>query len=245
MPALDEFPRPNVAVDLVVFTAADGPGAGGLRVLVLHRSEDPAGVVLPGTFLRDRETVAKGVTRLLRDKVGALAPEAQRSLLTVSDAPDRDPRAWTLAVVEFTAFPDALARTATGTWLEVDDRGRVPTDLLFDHEALLAGAATKFRDQYETAPDPGRILPAPFTMQQLHHLHQNVLGAELRWDTFKRRMEPQLEAVPPPEGARHVGRPPKYYSHRPTTAPEADTLWRLPGEGGGVPRPAQKPRTRS
>lgn len=236
---LSSHPRPNVAVDVAVFTVspeADAPHH--LRVLIQKRSSSPRGWALPGRFIRERETVEQTIEALFRIKAGISPSLVEPRLLTVVDDPTRDARAWTISIVQSVGVPWVVGADAEGDWASVSDAGEVDRPLLFDHEEILQLAVRDLRDRYETAPDPAHLLPDPFTMQSLHQLHEAVVNAELRWDTFKRRMEPQLLLTAPPDDVpRSVGRPPKYYSRRPERTTSSDVLWRLPGVGGGVPRP--------
>lgn len=178
------------------------------------------------------------ITTLLEEKAGISPRLLEPRLLTVVDDPDRDKRAWTISIVKSVGLPWEVAEQAKGEWVAVDDAGAIDRPLLFDHDEILGLAVRDLRDRYETAPDPAGLLPQAFTMQQLHRLHEAVLNAELRWDTFKRRMEPQLDLTTPPDDApRSVGRPPKYFLPRPERTATNDVLWRLPGVGGGVARP--------
>lgn len=242
---LSSHPKPNVAVDVAFLAVQPGAdeGRGQLRVLAQKRSRSPRGWVLPGRFIRERETVEQTIAALFEVKAGITPPHFEPRLLTVVDDPTRDARAWTISVVKSVGLPWENAAQAKGEWLAVDDSGAVDRPLLFDHDEILALAVRDLRDRYEIEPDPAHLLPEAFTMQGLHQLHEAVLNAELRWDTFKRRMEPQLVVTsPPPDAPRSVGRPPKYYTRRSERATSSDALWRLPGVGGGVLRPGSSSR---
>lgn len=236
---LARYPRPNVAVDLAILTVRPGRARDPrdrFAVLIQDRAEEPAGSALPGRFVRHRQTVEETIAVILRDKVGVPAEGVVPRLLGVADDPDRDPRGWTMAILMSVALPWEQAAHAHGSWHAVTDRGGVRRRLLFDHDHGLRTATRIVRDEYETAPDPAAMLGEPFTMAELHRLHEAVLGATLRWDTFKRRMEPQLVEAEAPEDRVAVGRPPKFYLRPAARSDEHDTRWRLPGEGGGVPR---------
>ncbi len=60
--------------------------------------------------------------------------------------------------------------------------------------------------------DPtSRLLPQPFTLLQLRMLHETILGEALQKDTFRRRMEPNLQPTERiAEGT--VGRPARLFS---------------------------------
>src|SRR5262249_3421400 len=111
--------------------------------------------------------------------------------------------------------------------------------LLFDHDKILREAVAQVRDLYETFPDPERLLPGPFTLLDLRHLHEAVLGEPLRKDTFNRRMREQLEptgrdttslAGPRSGAGGRRGRPAQLYRHQRRTPHHNGSHWRLPRE---------------
>ena len=205
MPDLEKYPRPAVAVDLAILTVA---GAGTtdpeLRILVQDRT-DPAGLALPGGFLRERTTVAETADDVLRRKVG-IAPHAtvRPRLLRLFDSPDRDDRTWAVSAAHSLPLPEAQLAGAAGHLVRVLPDGRLDGvgSLLFDHDAIVAAAVRDVRERYEirlryvdVGPDPDGFLPEPFTLLQLRRVHEAVIGEELHKDNFARRMRPHLEAV--------------------------------------------------
>ncbi|MGB8021526.1 MAG: NUDIX domain-containing protein [Candidatus Nanopelagicales bacterium] len=225
--SLADYPHPSVAVDTAVLTVP--PGADGLNVLLVRRAgtHEHGAWALPGTFLHPGETLAQAVLRSLADKAGirGLAPRQ----LHVFDDPDRDDRGWVLSV----AHLDAV------TWLRLaatvasrDDGAVVPVaqavGLPYDHDQIVALAVHTLRARYREEPDPDRLLPAPFTLLELRHLHQAVLGTPLLKDTFRRQMAPQLTATDETrEGV--VGKPAALFRHKPRRGRGATGYSVLPG----------------
>lgn len=208
---LADYPRPSVAVDTALLTVPEGSGT--LQVLLVRRagSHQEGAWALPGTFLHDGERLAQAVLRSLRDKAGVegLAPHQ----LHVFDDPDRDDRGWVLSVahMDVVAWPriaKALAARDDVRLVPVDDAVGLP----FDHDAIVSMAVDQLRDRYRSRPDPDRLLPSPFTLLQLRHLHEAVLGHVPHKDTFRRHMQPQLKATD-----RHregdVGKPAALFRH--------------------------------
>lgn len=214
---LSRYPRPNVAIDVAVLTARPAASPtnepGELLLLVEERESAPLGFVLPGRFLRPRETVADCVRTALAEKANLDVPGEPR-LLRVFDDPDRDARGWTLSIGHYLTLPWSTAERAEGRWVPVRADGSVPrsTRLLFDHALIAREAVRDLRQRYEAAPDPGGMLTGKFTMTDLRLLHETVLGEKLLRDTFKRRMEPDLVKV---DGATRSdgGRPAQLYVH--------------------------------
>ncbi|QIX27941.1 NUDIX hydrolase [Nocardioides sp. JQ2195] len=179
-----------------------------LRVLVQRRRRSPRGLVLPGRFLRERETFAEAVAATLTEKVGLDIGDAEPRLIKMYDAPGRDGRAWTLSALHVLALPHDRLGEADGELLPLGADGRLADGrhLEFDHDDMLARAVRRMREHYETGPDPYRLLGDSFTLGQLRDLHEGVLGEPLLKDTFNRRMKQYLtEKLVKGEPVREAG----------------------------------------
>ena len=182
---LTDYPRPSVAVDVAVLTVSPDEG---LCVLAQPRREAPRGSVLPGSFLRQRETTADAVERTLRDKVHLTRPELAPRLLRVFSDPDRDRRAWTISIAHSVSVPHDELADAQGMLVPIGADGAPEVALLFDHREMVVEAVRRIRAHYEVSPDPHGLLPKRFTLTELRELHETILDTALRPDTFKRRM---------------------------------------------------------
>jgi 8-oxo-dGTP diphosphatase len=171
------YVHPSVTVDTAVLTVDQG------RLLVALVHGDGTRMRLPGTFLREGETLADAVRRSLLQKLGisGLSPKQ----LHVFDALGRDPRGWVLSVAHIAVVP----REQLGDVLLTPvDRA---LDLAFDHNNMLALALTELRADYAEHPDPWHLLER-FTLRDLRLLHEAVDPDTLMRDSFRRLMEPQL-----------------------------------------------------
>lgn len=182
---LDDYPRPSVAVDTAVLTVNDGE----LSVAVV-------GNRLPGTFLHPGERLSDAVLRSLREKAGidGLRPRQLR----VFDDPRRDPRGWVLSVAHVDVVP--VSRLAPNELYRLVPIGELPT-LDYQHAEIVALAVAEMRSIYAAAPDPEKLLEQPFTLRELHGLHETVAGDAMQRDTFRRAMLPKLAST----GERSVG----------------------------------------
>lgn len=208
---LADYPRPSVAVDTALLTVPDDGDA--LHVLLVRRAgtHRTGQWALPGTFLHEGETLADAVLRSLREKAGVegLAPRQ----LHVFDDPRRDDRGWVLSI----AHSDVVAwRRLAQALAARDDVRTVPVDqaagLPYDHDRIIAMAVADVRARYRELADPDRLLADPFTLLELRHLHEAVLGEALAKDTFRRRMQPQLRSTARlREGV--VGKPAQLFRH--------------------------------
>jgi ADP-ribose pyrophosphatase YjhB (NUDIX family) len=190
--SLLDYPRPSVAVDIAVLTAAEG----SVCVLLVRRAEDHqhGKWALPGTFLRERETLADAVLRCLREKAG-ISGRVPRQL-QVFDDPGRDDRGWVLSVAHMDVVPlAALGEALKSDGVRLAAMTREPeliARLPYGHAEIVAKTMERLRAAYAEAPDPGALLEEPFTLKELRELHQVVAGAPLMRDTFRRFMEPKL-----------------------------------------------------
>jgi 8-oxo-dGTP diphosphatase len=182
-----EFPRAIVAVDTALLTI--NPDRG-LLVVEMERG-DTGKWALPGTFLRERETLAGAVERSLNEKLGVR--DIRPAQLYVFDDPNRDERHWVLSVAHVAVVrPDQLKSlgrgTAKSTRLVSVDR---PGELAWDHPNIVKRAKEHVRSRYEEQPDPDRLLGTTFTLRELRLVHDAVAdNDEPPWDrdAFRRRM---------------------------------------------------------
>lgn len=221
MSDLQDFPRPSVAVDVAVFSVvADDDGVDQLSVLLHRRSTttERGKWGLPGSFLRERERLSDAVQRTLLDKCGisGLAPQQ----LLVLDDPTRDDRGWVLSVAHLDVVPVADAPSLFSRtdlrWAPIDGSAAVVPGqrrLPFDHDSIVARAVDRFRADHVGAPDPYSLLEEPFTVRELRHLHEALLGEALQKDTFRRAMLPHLVATRSTDSGS-VGRPARRYRRR-------------------------------
>ncbi len=183
---LEDYPRPSVAVDTAVLTV---PPGGELAVVIVSNR-------LPGTFIHPGERLSDAVLRSLREKAGieGLRP---RQLL-VFDDPDRDPRGWVISVAHADAIPTRRLNPNRSHYL-LPVAGLDKLD--YAHNEIVELAVAELRADYAAAPDPAQLLEEPFTLRELHTLHEAVAGEPLQRDTFRRAMLPMLTAT----GERSTG----------------------------------------
>ena len=187
---LADYPRPSVAVDTAVLTVPDG---GALSVVLIRPTsgDDPSARGrhrLPGTFLHEGERLADAVLRSLRTKAGVTGLDPRQ--LHVFDELDRDDRGRVLSVAHVVTVPDrSLAIDAAKAVLV--PIARIP-DLAYHHEAIVELAVATLRADYAAGPDPRQLLEPPFTLRDLHAIHEAIAGTPVPRDAFRRAMEGRL-----------------------------------------------------
>ena len=146
-----EFPRPAVAVDVILLRQGDEP-----EVLLIQRRNDPfrGRWALPGGFVKIDEDLPDAARRELREETGGeIEPGAPLVQLGAFGRPGRDPRGRVISVVYLARVsypgsdPVAGDDAARAKWFEVSN---LP-GLAFDHAEILSQAGRRLEG------DPGLI----------------------------------------------------------------------------------------
>lgn len=187
------FERPLVSVDVVIFSVR----SDRLELLLVRRQEQaqepfPGRWALPGGFVdtaQDRSLLACA-RRKLKEKTGVATPYLEQ--LGSWGSASRDPRGWsaTHAYFALIAAPSVKESDATAPieheWATVE--AALQRKLAFDHAEILAAALDRLRSKVEYTSLPAFLLPEPFTLPQLQHTYEIVLGRELDKSAFRKRM---------------------------------------------------------
>ena len=205
-----QFDRPSVAVDVALFTVADGV----LRALVIERAEPPqrGSWALPGVFVGLDESLEDAARRALETKAGV--GEVFLEQLYTFGAPTRDPRTRVISVTYYALvdperLADAELRRVRVPWegesggaIEVMSANGEPIPLAFDHAEILGQAVKRLRGKLDYSPIGFQLLPERFTLRRLQDVHETILGKAVNKDSFRRRMlaSGQLEPTGEREG---------------------------------------------
>jgi 8-oxo-dGTP diphosphatase len=193
-PALPAFERPLTTVDVVIFTVIDA----GLSVLLVKRGADPGGPfpgswALPGGFIDvDRDPDLESCARRKLEEKTGLASQYLEQLGSWGDA-ERDPRGWSATHVYFALVPAAAATLRAGAnavdvgWFRIVGAG-VSKRLAFDHRRILETALDRLRGKAEYTSLPVHLLPEAFTLTDLQHAYEAVIGRPLEKSAFRTRV---------------------------------------------------------
>ncbi len=181
-----KYPRAALTVDGVVF----GFDEGELKVLLIERGLEPfkGRWALPGGFVRVDETLDAAARRELQEEAG-LTNVFLEQLYTFG-AVDRDPRERVVSVAYYALVKlsehEAKAATdaANARWFPVS---KVP-QLAFDHGEILRTAIARLKGKVRYQPIGFELLPPKFTLSQLQHLYEAVLGTELDKRNFRKKV---------------------------------------------------------
>jgi 8-oxo-dGTP diphosphatase len=197
-------------VDVVLFTIR----AGELAVLMIRRGGAPfkGHWALPGGFVEARERLVDAAARELQEETGVVQTSLEQ--LGAFGDPGRDPRGHTVSVA-FYAFvvapptPVAADDAADAKWIALSRLNR--SRIAFDHSQIIALAVQRLREQLEDASPPQTrldLVPQRFTLSELQHVHEAVLGRQLDKRNFRAKLLSQ-NFVEPVAAAQRTGR------HRP------------------------------
>lgn len=185
-----DFVAPLMTVDPVLFTYHEA----SLKVLLVERSNHPERGLwgLPGGFvdMASDQTLEDTARRKLQEKTGITPPYLEQ-LYTFGSA-TRDKRGWsmTVAYTALMAYQECAAHIETvsdAKWWELEALNEMP--LAFDHREIIQTARERLRQKALYSIVPAYALPEKFTLPELQHLHEVLLGKALQKKSFRRRIE--------------------------------------------------------
>lgn len=198
-----DYPRPSVAVDLVIFTIIDAQ----LRVLLVKRQEHPfkGEWALPGGFVRVGESAKEqgedldsAARRELQEETGLEPERVHIEQLYTFGRAGRDPRMRVIAVTYFALVrPDLAPFVKAGgdashaQWLPVDALKKA--DLAFDHREIVETGLARVRGKLEYSGIAFDLVPLTFTIPELRHVYSIVLDKEMDPGNFRRKFNRMLD----------------------------------------------------
>jgi 8-oxo-dGTP diphosphatase len=191
-PPLADF---KVGVDNAIFSVDTEQNR--LLVLLVMRHEDPYTGCwsLPGTLVRQGESLEKAADRVLSEKIRVHNLYLEQ--LYTFGGPERDPResvaAYGVRYLSVSYF--ALVRFAEAALIADGVSGiawyplqQVPK-LAFDHNEILNYGYRRLRNKLEYSPVAFDVLPEMFTLSDLYQLYVTVLGEDFSdYSNFRTRL---------------------------------------------------------
>ncbi len=224
-----EYPRPAVAVDMVVLTVVDMD----LKVLVIERGEPPfAGQwALPGGFVRVSDDEGQGedldaaAARELAEETSLQPRHVYLRQLRAFGKAGRDPRGRVISVAYYALVPaDRVPHVRAGDdaadamWRSTTTLG-APA-LAFDHDTIVAATlehlAMRIDGDLRMATS---LVPEHFTKAELRRVYEVVTGEVYDKSNFNKRFNRMLEdawivEAPGRRPAPGPGRPSVLYMFR-------------------------------
>jgi 8-oxo-dGTP diphosphatase len=214
-----DHPRPGLTVDVVIFTLR----TERLQVLLIQRRTEPfAGQwALPGGFVEMDEPLEAAAARELEEETGV--QDAYLEQLYTYGEPSRDPRGRVVSVAYYALIPadahilsEGGSDSARARWFPVEE---LPS-LAFDHAEIISYALRRLRYKLEYSAVGFQLLPGEFTLSELQHTYEMILGEKLDKRNFRRRIQ-EAGIIEATQKARSgEGRPARLYRYRPDAVAE-------------------------
>ncbi|MFO0723855.1 MAG: NUDIX hydrolase [Myxococcota bacterium] len=197
-----DYPRPSVAVDLVVFTILDAD----LKVLLIQRGEAPfkGAWALPGGFLRvgmtpkdQGEDLDAAAARELAEETSLPQGSVFFEQLYTFGAAGRDPRGRVVTVAYYALIKPTLAPlvqaggdAAHAQW--TSSREVPKLDLAFDHAQIVETAMQRIRGKIDYSDIAFELVPDGFSIPELRAVHEVIKGQSYDRGNFRRRFNRML-----------------------------------------------------
>ena len=181
-----EHSKVFVSVDCIVF----GFDQGKLKLLIGRRQMDPGRGEwsLYGGFVREDESLVEAANRVLYSLTGL--ENIYMKQVGAFGAIDRDPgeRVITVAycaLINVNDYDNNLRIEHGVEWVSLDEMPH----LYSDHNEMVRKAVTLLRRRINTEPLSFNLLPDLFTLTQLQHVYEAVLGEEIDKRNFRKRIK--------------------------------------------------------
>ena len=199
--------NPHVSVDCVIF----GYDERSLKVLLIerngnekkHKGKSSSNKALPGNLILDNEDLDTSAKRVLKELTGLENIFLEQ--FYAFGNPDRvrkeqdmewlksiraEPKARVITVAyyalvkinDYETMPSGFAFKAE--WVNVRE---VPK-LSFDHNEVLEKALSVLQSRIRNFPVGYELLPKKFTLRDLQHLYESILGKKLDKRNFRRKI---------------------------------------------------------
>lgn len=193
----EDFARPSVAVDIVIFTILDAD----LKVLLIQREHHPfrEAWALPGGFVRVEDDPKAQGEDLDAAAVRRLAEETRldpgsvflEQLYTFGRA-GRDPRTRVISVAYYALVrPDLAPFVAAGEDATDADWHSVNAlnldALAFDHGEILSMALERIRGKVDYSNIAFELVPKTFSIPELRSVYEVIKGQTYDPGNFRRR----------------------------------------------------------
>jgi 8-oxo-dGTP diphosphatase len=208
----DGIETPLLTVDSVLFTYHEK----SLKILLVLRSSEPEKGKwgLPGGIVdididKDIESTA---LRKLVEKTSVEPPYLDQ--LGTVGSKKRDPRGWSVtvcytALIAWQSCEQHVSTVSDVRWVEIDDALKMR--LAFDHKDIVLRARERMRQRALYSISSGYALAEIFTLGELQHLHELLIGKSIQKRSFRRRIEQADLLIDTGEKRQEGGRPAALY----------------------------------
>jgi len=197
-----EYFLPNLSIDHVIIGYEDAR----LKCLLLRIGEK---WLLPGGYVGKAESVDDAAVRILKERTGLEDPHL--TFLSVFGNADRHFREEWKQFLETSGQPwkedywfnARFVSLAYYSLVRIGDLHPVPgafdeavawvpfeelPPMWMDHEAIVREARHRLKEDARHQQITHKLLPSPFTMPELHQIHQNILQQKIDRSRFQKKM---------------------------------------------------------
>ncbi len=181
-----EHTRLLVSVDCIVF----GFEEDKLKLLIGKRQMDPGRgeFSLYGGFVGIDESLPDAANRVLRDLTGL--DKLYIKQVGAFGNIDRDPGERVIsiaycALINVKDYDDNIRQQHGLEWVNLEDMPK----LYSDHNIMVSKAINMLRRRINTEPLSFNLLPDLFTLTQLQHVYEAILGEEIDKRNFRKRIK--------------------------------------------------------
>lgn len=209
----DGIKLPLLTVDSVLFTYHEK----SLKILLVQRSSEPEKGKwgLPGGIVDidiDKDIEATALRKLVEKT--SVEPPYLDQLETVGNK-KRDPRNWSVtvcytALIAYQSCAQHVNTVADVRWVEICEALKMK--LAFDHNNLVLSARERMKQRALYSISSGYALPEIFTLGELQHLHELLIGKPIQKRSFRRRIEQAGLLIDTGKKRQEGGRPAALYS---------------------------------
>lgn len=192
-----EYTRFFVSVDCIVF----GFNGCQLEVLIGKRKMDPGRGLwsLYGGFVNSDENIDQAAQRVLFELTGL--DHLYMKQAGTYGAIDRDPGERVIsiaycALINVKDYDDKRRQQYGLEWVQLEKLPRMYSD----HNKMVEDAVKLLRQRIKTEPLSFNLLPDLFTLTQLQHVYEAILGHEIDKRNFRKRIK-QIDVI---EKTEHI-----------------------------------------
>lgn len=176
--------RLYISVDCIIF----GLDEGSVKLLLVKRDFEPhkGEWSLMGGFVHYDESVDEAAQRVLKTLTGLDGIYMEQ--VNTFGAVNRDPGERVVSVaycalLNLENTDHSILKDYNALWVDYDE---IPS-LCMDHNEMIQHAMNKIRHKMRTEPVVFQLLPQRFTLTQLQHLYETMLGIKIDKRNFRRR----------------------------------------------------------
>lgn len=182
----EEHSKVFVSVDCIVF----GFDEDKLKLLIGKRRMDPGRGEwsLYGGFVDEKESIDQAANRVLKSLTGL--DKLYMKQVGAFGAVDRDPGERVIsiaycALINVRDYDETLLKEHGVEWVSLESMPK----LYSDHNDMVNKALSILRRRLSTEPICFNLLPEMFTLTQLQHVYEAILGEEIDKRNFRKRIK--------------------------------------------------------